>query len=63
MNATGDPNPVAEAENEPLPPRLPTSNPVNLAAFKAWQKLPGVWLPPVAPPPDPDDFRDWGINE
>ena len=55
--------PAVGVEDRPLPPPLPVSGREKMAAFKERQKLPLVWMPPSAEPPQPDDFRDWGINE
>ncbi len=63
MNAASEIKPIIEEENQPVPPRLPVSGREKMAAFKAWQKLPFVWMPPAAAPPQPEDCRDWGINE
>ena len=63
MDMTSETKPVAAAEEQPVPPPLPSGDKNKLAALKEWQKLPPVWLPPASAPPQPDDFRDWGINE
>jgi hypothetical protein len=63
METTSESKPAIRAEEQPAPPPLPVSNNEKLAALKEWQKLPPVWIPPATAPPQPDDFRDWGLNE
>jgi hypothetical protein len=64
MDATSETKPADQADDQPFPRPLPVAatGGARSTAFKEWQKLPAVWIPPPAAPLQSEDFREFGVN-